>query len=177
MIEFRLLGEVEVVIDGRIIDVGTTRQRCVLAVLLLDPNRTVPFDVLLGRVWGERPPQHARNAVSGYVSRLRQALADGAVRIPRGADGYLIDVDPATVDVHRFRSLIAQAHRTGDGSAAAALLDQALGLWRGAALTGMDSVWADRVRDTLAAEQRDVVLDRNDLALAAGQHARLLADL
>jgi DNA-binding SARP family transcriptional activator len=74
-VTFQLLGDVNVRIDGQEVDVGHARQRCVLVALLVQANRVVPVDQLLDWVWADRPPQRARNALSGYVSRLRQVLA------------------------------------------------------------------------------------------------------
>src|SRR5688572_15937123 len=92
-IEFRLLGEVEAYLDGRRLDVGHARQRCVLAVLLVDANRVVPVDQLLARVWADRPPQRSRITLSGYLSRLRQLLAATAeVAVARRSGGYVLTV-------------------------------------------------------------------------------------
>ena len=75
-VEFRLLGAVDVLIDGHRVDVGHARQRCVLAALLVEVNRPVPADQLIDRVWAERPPYRARNALSAYLSRLRRQLRE-----------------------------------------------------------------------------------------------------
>ncbi|BCJ49912.1 hypothetical protein Asp14428_13870 [Actinoplanes sp. NBRC 14428] len=94
-VEFRVLGDIEVRIDHRVVEVGHVRQRCVLAALLVDANQTVPVDQVVDRVWGNRVPQRARNAVAGYLSRLRRVLAgtDDA-RIVRQPGGYQLAVDP-----------------------------------------------------------------------------------
>ena len=177
VVEFRLLGDVETRIDGRVIDVGHTRQRCVLVTLLIEANRAVSVDQLVDRVWADRVPQRARNAVSGYVSRLRQLLADAAeVQIMRQSAGYVLAVDPMTVDLHRFHHLIARAH-SADADNAAALLEQALGLWRGEAFATLDTPWLNTVRETLEAHRLAAMLDRYDVALSRGQHAGVLADL
>ena len=109
-VRFRLLGEIEVLLDGRPVDVGHARQRCVLAALLVEVNRPVPADELIDRVWAGRPPHRARNALSAYVSRLRQLLArrPGCGSGARPA-GYVVAADPLAVDLHEFRHLVSQA--------------------------------------------------------------------
>src|SRR5690348_9266771 len=75
-VEFQLLGHIEVHADGRPVDIGHTRQRCVLAALLVDAGRPVPAEQLAFRVWGDRPPQRATGVLYGYLSRLRRVLAE-----------------------------------------------------------------------------------------------------
>src|SRR3954453_15858937 len=130
--EFRLLGDFEARVDGRIIDVGHARQRCVLVVLLVEANRAVSVDRLIDRVWADHPPQRARGAVYNYVSRLRRALANsGGGMIARRSEGYCLTLDPLTVDLHRFRHLVGRARVAAAPDDAAALLGQALAMWRG----------------------------------------------
>src|SRR6266545_2923534 len=74
-VEFRLLGPVEADIDGRPVELGHARQRCVLAVLLIEAGRVVPVEALLDRVWADRLPHRARPTLSGYLSRLRHLMA------------------------------------------------------------------------------------------------------
>ncbi|HVL86048.1 MAG TPA: BTAD domain-containing putative transcriptional regulator [Pseudonocardia sp.] len=177
-VEFRLLGEIEARLDGRCLDPGHARQRGVLGALLVDVNRPVPVAHLIERVWADRPPYRARNALSAYVSRLRSLLADlPDVRIARGPGGYVLTADPLSVDLHRCRHLARQARAVEDAAAATALFEQALELWRGEPFAGVDGPWFDDVRTALVAERTAVVLDRNDAALRAGRHAELLAEL
>ena len=157
---FQLLGDIEAREGDRSIDLGHARQRYVLAALLVDAGRPVPADVLIDRVWGDHPPQRARNALSAYVSRLR--TVDG-VTINRERTGYRCIVDRSAVDLHRFRTLVAEG-----------CWDDALAQWRGDALGAMDTPWANGVREALAAERLAAELTRNDLALHAGQHAELM---
>jgi DNA-binding SARP family transcriptional activator/tetratricopeptide (TPR) repeat protein len=174
-VDIRLLGgEVTVRVGGRDVDIGHARQRCVLAVLARDANRVVPAALLLERVWADRPPQRARNALSSYVSRLRQAFApfDG-VAVTRRFGGYALDVDPMAVDVNRFEDLVARAGAAAPGEAVL-LLDRALGLWGGEALAGLDTPWAAGTRVTLAARRLTAELDHADVALRLGRHASLL---
>lgn len=175
--DLRLLGDIGVVVDERSVDIGHARQRSVLAVLLIEPNRVIPVDQLLDRVWADRPPQRAHAALSGYVSRLRQVLQPVAgVDLARRSGGYLLTVDPLSVDLHRFRHLVGRAKAAPDG-AAAGILAQALGLWRGDAVATLDTPWLNAVRDGLHAERLAAELDHNDLALAAGRHGDLLPAL
>ncbi|TDO17589.1 putative ATPase [Mycobacterium sp. BK086] len=175
---FSLLGDVEVHLDGRPLDAGHARQRCVLAALLVDVNRSVSVDQLLDRVWADAPPRRARNALAGYVSRLRGLLAgvDG-VSIGRGPGGYQLSTDPLSIDVHLFRQLASSARSTDDPVAATSLFDEALALWRGEPFAALDTPWILDVRGSLEVERLSVVLDRNDAALRAGRHHELLGEL
>ncbi|QUQ65450.1 SARP family transcriptional regulator [Kutzneria sp. CA-103260] len=176
--EFRVLGAVETHVDGHPVDLGSPRQRGVLAVLLLHANHPVPVDQFLDHVWGEHLPQRGRNALYSYVSRLRAILAPiRDVSLQRRSSGYRLTVDEAAVDVHRFRQLTAEARASAEDVDALTLFDRALGLWRGPALAGLDSPWIASVRTTLEAERWAAELDRTDAALRCGRHAELLADL
>ncbi|MDT7790562.1 MAG: hypothetical protein QOF58_8981 [Pseudonocardiales bacterium] len=172
-IEFRVLGDVEAVVDGRVADLGPSRQRSVLVALLVDANRVVSLDQLMDRVWGDRPPHSGSNALYSYLSRLRKALG---IDIARQPGGYVLRVDPETVDLHRFRGLTEQARRSDDVTAAI-LLDDALALWRGAAFPVVDTPWADKVRAALHRDRFEAVLDRNELSLRGGRHAELVSGL
>jgi DNA-binding SARP family transcriptional activator len=176
--EFRLLGHVEALVDGRPIEVGHARQRCVLAILLLDANRPVPVDVLADRLWADRQPQRARNALAGYVSRLRGLFdGSGAATFDRRGDGYAVTVDPETVDVHRFRRLVAEARGAAADETTDGLLDQALRLWRGDSFATLDTPWLNAIRAALEAERFGATLDHNDVALRLGRHGELVARL
>jgi DNA-binding SARP family transcriptional activator/tetratricopeptide (TPR) repeat protein len=175
--EFGLLGEVEVRVDGRAVDLGHARQRCVLAVLLVEANHTVSADQLLDRVWGDRPPERAHGTLRTYLSRLRQALAPAGPVITRRPGGYALTVDEAGIDHHRFRRLVARAAAADRDDDALALLDEALALWRGDAFATLDTVWLGGVRSALDQERLAAELDRADIGLRLGHHARLLPEL
>jgi predicted ATPase/DNA-binding SARP family transcriptional activator len=177
-VEFRLLGDVEVLLDGQRLDIGHARQRCVLAALLVDVNRPTPAETLIDRVWADDLPHRARNALAAYLSRLRQLLADAEnVQIVRQPGGYLLSADPLAVDLHRFRHLVGEARAAGDAVEAAALFDRALELWHGKPFAALDTPWFNDVRDSLEVERLSVTLDRNDAGLRAGRHAELLGEL
>lgn len=172
--QFLLLGDLEVLIGGRTVEIGHARQQCVLATLLVNANQTVSADQLVERVWADQPPQRARNTLSGYLSRLRQVLAGTDAAIVRRSPGYRLSVDPRAVDLHLFEELVAQACSADDEQLAEARLEHALGLWRGEAFATLDTPWLNEIRESLAGKRLSAELDRNDLALRRGGHADLL---
>jgi len=145
-VELRLLGPVEAVSAGVLVDIGPPRQRGVLAALAADAGQPLPVASLVDRVWGQAPPARVRETLYTYVTRLRTifAAAPDAPRLVRRSTGYLLDVDPARVDVHRFGQLVDEARRPG--TARSELLRAGLELWRGTPLAGMPGKWADEVR-------------------------------
>ncbi|MGW4213494.1 BTAD domain-containing putative transcriptional regulator [Lentzea sp. NPDC004789] len=176
-VEFRVLGTVEVRVDGRELMMGHARQLCVLVALLHDVGRPVPVDRILHRVWGDDLPHRERNALYGYLSRLRRGLADaGEVTVTRQRAGYVLSADADTLDLHRFRSLIAEARSSDDGRAAE-LFARALALWRGTPFAGLSTRWIDGLRTTLEDERFSAVLDRNDVALKLGRESEVLAEM
>jgi len=141
-VEYRVLGKLEVLRDGAAVDLGTFRQRALLALLLTAPNTVLSTDQLIDRLWGEDPPGGDRqNSLWVYVSGLRKALepdrekrTEGTILLTR-PPGYLVHVDPDEVDAVRFERLVAegQALAITDPAAASLVLGEALALWRGRA--------------------------------------------
>jgi DNA-binding SARP family transcriptional activator/tetratricopeptide (TPR) repeat protein len=181
--EFRALGPIELWSAGHPQDLGPARARCILAMLLLAPRTIVPADTLIDRLWDARPPPKARESLSVYIARLRASLRQGVgdgVQLVGRARGYMLDVDPETIDVHQFRRLRRQANAlaaSGDHDQAAVLLRQADGLWRGQALAGIRGDWVARMRDGLEEERRAAVLERVGCELELGRHAGLVGEL
>ncbi|MEU4524607.1 BTAD domain-containing putative transcriptional regulator [Amycolatopsis sp. NPDC024027] len=175
--ELRVLEQVELRVDGRLVEVGHARQRCVLAVLVVEANRIVTMEQLLERVWADRLPYKARQVASNYVSRLRQVLTPtGDIAVVRRRGGYMLEVDPEAVDLHRFRRLVQQA-RSADDARALALLEEATGLWRGEPFAGLDTPWLTVLRTGLEREHLAARLDRVDVALRCGRHTEVLPEL
>ena len=170
-VEFRLFGGVAARRGGQVVDLGHARQRCVLAVLLVEANAPVPVEDLIDRVWAGEPPVRARESLQSYLTRLRRALPE--VPITRTGAGYLVSVDEAAIDVHRFRALAASARTTGDPGG----LEAALALWRGEPLAGLDVPWARRLRAALALERTTVELELVDALLRLGRHNEVLPAL
>jgi predicted ATPase/DNA-binding SARP family transcriptional activator len=173
---FGILGPLEVVDDqGREIGLGGAKQRAVLAILLLHANEIVSIDRLIDELWGQRAPATAAKTIQVYVSHLRKALGRDSV-ITR-APGYLIDLDGSEFDLRRFHAIVTEA-RTVPPERAAALLRDALALWRGPPLAEFmyDSFAQPEIKRL--AELRMVALEeRVDADLALGRHAELVAEL
>ncbi|TMR33187.1 AfsR/SARP family transcriptional regulator [Actinomadura geliboluensis] len=139
--QFAILGAVEARAGGDAVPIGGPRVRALLAMLLLDAGRLVPAERLIDGLYGEDPPSGAANALQSQVSRLRRALGDAAP-VEGLPAGYRIAVERDDVDAHRFERLAADARRAATAGEAAALLEEALGLWRGAALADVSAPFA-----------------------------------
>ncbi|MGH9003543.1 MAG: AfsR/SARP family transcriptional regulator, partial [Acidimicrobiia bacterium] len=111
--DFRLLGPFEIASGERVIEIGSVKQRLLLAMLTVERHRAVPLDVLAEELWGEHPPASVAAAVQTLVYRLRRSLGSAGVADSAGlravGSGYMLDLDAAQVDAHRFEDLAAQA--------------------------------------------------------------------
>jgi tetratricopeptide (TPR) repeat protein len=176
--EFRLLGPVEAVVDGRQVPVGRRRERSILAVLLLAAGRPVSVPRLAELLEDRESVRSPRDAIYVYASRLRRCLRTVGVELTSTPAGYAVLVDPDAVDAHRFDRLVSRANGTADAVQRAKLLDLALGLWRGPALA---DVATSELREQLCArleEQRIAAHEsRAETYLELGRHDELLAEL
>jgi predicted ATPase/DNA-binding SARP family transcriptional activator len=172
-----LLGAFEIQVDGTPVNLPGARSRALLAALALEAGRIVPKTRLVDWVWGEEPPSDEANALQVLVSRLRKALPKGAVESKAG--GYVLAVEPDSVDVNRFEALVAQA-RTAEDAEKAELLREALGLWRGTAMEGvalLGSKAFDSVVVGLNERYVAVLGDRVDAEIRLGRGADLITEL
>src|SRR5436190_22900581 len=102
-LDYRLLGPLEVAVDGVLVPLGRPQQGAVLAMLLLQPGRAVSTDELIDQLWPEKPPQKPQTALQGYISALRKQL--GRETITTGGGGYTLQAQPEQIDAHRFEAL------------------------------------------------------------------------
>lgn len=180
-LEFRLLGPVEALWEGRPLRVGGPKPRALLAALLLRAGHVVPADALVDVVWEGEPPETARALIQSYVSALRRALPEarrGAIETR--APGYVIRPDAGAVDLERFEELAAAGRRAaaqGDHSGAARSLRDALMLWRGSALGGVGEVL--RSQAVRLEEARRAVLEERIAAEleCGGRESELLTEV
>src|SRR5919201_6414616 len=179
MDEFGLLGPLLVSRDGAPLPLGGPKLRTLLAILLLEANKVVSADHLVDSLWGENPPETARNTLQVYVSQLRKLLSAGALET--APPGYRLVVDPDAVDLLRFERRAVRgrtALAAGDAATAAEELAEALALWRGPPLA--DLAWEQFAQaEILRLDELHLVTleDRIDADLALGRHAALVAEL
>jgi DNA-binding SARP family transcriptional activator/WD40 repeat protein len=185
--ESRLLGVLEVREQGVPVPLGGPKQRSVLAMLLLDPNRVVSTERLVEGLWDGDAPLRAAATLQVYVSNLRKALEPG--RAPRAESsllrhqppGYVLAVDPSQIDLFRFEQLVATARQlatAGCVAGAASLLREGLGLWREAPLADLvDEPFARYEIPRLDEAHWAAIEDRIEADLALGRHGELVAEL
>ena len=177
-LEFLLLGPLEVRRDGVRVELGPPKQRAVLALLLLHANRVVPTHRLIDELWGETPPDTARAALQGYVAGLRKALGNGHATLSTKSPGYVLEVGPGALDLDRFEKLRAEAKTTSDPARKAALLHDALALWRDTPLSEFDGEpFAAAASDQLEGRRLAALEERIDADLALGRHAEVVSEL
>ena len=183
--DFHILGPLEVVDEGRAVSLGGSRQRALLALLLLHANETLSTDRLIDELWGEHPPPTAARIVHVQISRLRKALAGGggqaAATLVTRERGYELTLARAQLDSHRFEDLIADGGRelaAAGPDRAAAALERALSLWRGAPLADLAYERFAQSEIARLEELRITALEQLvDAQLALGRHAEAVGRL
>src|SRR5829696_5720364 len=175
MLEFRVLGPLEVREEGQPIEFGRQKQRALLALLLLRRGEVVSTDALVEGLWGEDPPRTARAALQNYVSQLRAALGPGTVVSQTG--GYALEAGPEQFDLSRFERLLAEG-RNAPVAERERMLQEALALWRGPPLAGLEfepfaAAECLRLEELRAGAVEDLV----DAKLALGGGPELVAEL
>ena len=178
--EFRILGPLEVLDEGRGLSLGGSKQRALLALLLTHANETLSTERLIDELWGERPPATAAKTVQVHVSRLRKALAADDIVLTRDY-GYELRVAPERVDAHRFEGLVAEARdamSSEDPERALELLERALALWRGQPLADLtDEPFAQRERGRLEDVRVGALEQLVEVKLTLGRHTEVVSAL
>jgi predicted ATPase/DNA-binding SARP family transcriptional activator len=182
-VRFGVLGTVAAWTDyDRLIAVPETKVRALLADLLLHPGRPVSADRLIDDLWGDELPVHPAGALQSKVSRLRQALENaepgGGGLVAFRPPGYLLQLEGDAVDERRFAALVERAGATGDPRARAALLADALALWRGPPLADFaDAAFAQAAIARLEEQRLAALEDQAETRLALGEHSLLAGEL
>jgi DNA-binding SARP family transcriptional activator len=175
-VEFRILGPLEVVEQGRALPLGGARQRTLLALLLTRANEVVSAERLVDELWGAQPPRTAANALQYHVSQLRKALAPHEVIVTQDP-GYMIRVGPDELDLIRFELLVEEARRAAP-VLAAQRLREALDLWRGPALANLAHESFAQIEIPRLEELRLGALERRfEADLALGGYSELVGEV
>jgi predicted ATPase/DNA-binding SARP family transcriptional activator len=141
-LEIRILGPLEIVVAGKVLEISSAKQGALLVAFALEPGKVVSNDRLEDALWGENPPESAQTTLRSLVYRLRRALArdtggDAVQWLSGRSSGYLLDIEPDGVDFVRFDHLTAagrEALARTEPAVAAEALRRSLDLWRGPAL-------------------------------------------
>ncbi|MGW6984596.1 BTAD domain-containing putative transcriptional regulator, partial [Streptomyces sp. NPDC054932] len=174
---FSVLGAVQARRGDTPLPLGSPQQRALLAMLLLRRNDVVDIDEIIDGLWGEELPRTAVGTVRSHVYRLRRSLGP---RIETHGQGYLLHSGPGALDLDVFERLVAEARActaAEKAGEAAALLARALGPWKGAPLAGLPGPHAAVHRERLSELRLSVLLERIELDLRLGRHARLVPEL
>jgi predicted ATPase/DNA-binding SARP family transcriptional activator len=176
--EYRILGPLEVALDGSPATLKGRKPRALLALLLLSANENVPAEQLVDGLWGEKAPATAGNTLQVYVSQLRKLVGD---RLVSGRAGYSLRVESDELDAARFERLAGEAAAAlGRNSypEALELANEALALWRGQALADVQYESFAQPEILRLHELRLAATEnRVEAALGLGQHDQAIAEL
>jgi DNA-binding SARP family transcriptional activator/class 3 adenylate cyclase/tetratricopeptide (TPR) repeat protein len=182
-VEFRILGPLEVLDEGRPVLLPGGRARVLLALLILRAGEVVSADRLIEELWGESPPPTVQTALQGLVSSLRKRLepdrrAGEAPTILRTVgSGYLLAIDAVSLDANRFKALLDEA-RTLPITDRGPRLRRALEIWRGSALADVrDEPAVQREVEALDDLRRGALEERIEADLAGGLAGELVPEL
>lgn len=177
-LSFRVLGGLEVWRNGQPVPLGAAKQRALLGLLLIRRGEVGP-DVLVEALWGEQPPNGARNTLQVYVSRLRKAFGPEVIVTTPG--GYRLELAAGAVDAERFEACFREGSdflAAGDPRAATVRLSEALALWRGPALADLRyEAFAQVEAGRLDELRLACVEERIESELQLGHHAELVGEL
>jgi DNA-binding SARP family transcriptional activator len=181
--QYRILGPVGVWVDEVEVRVGGPRERRALAALLLSAGHAVGMMRILDVLWGENPPRTAAAQVRNTIATLRRSLAwanGGTAPIVRAGDGFVLHLHGGQLDASTFEAAVARAGELadrGERATASEALREALALWHGPALAGLDGPIIEAAARRLE-EQRQACLQRRiEIDLELGRHDELVPEL
>ncbi|MFD3403571.1 BTAD domain-containing putative transcriptional regulator [Kribbella sp. NPDC058693] len=178
--QLRVLGALEVWVDGERTGLDAARQRGVLALLAVRPGAPASRDWLIDQLWCGTPPPSARTTLQSCVYRLRRRFEGSALRIESRPDGYVLEVPAGESDLSEYERLVAAGRTALDSERleeAVGRFREALALWSGDFLADVD-LPAVRERAGELEEGRLEVLEtclQADLEL--GRHSAVVPEL
>jgi DNA-binding SARP family transcriptional activator/tetratricopeptide (TPR) repeat protein len=173
----RLLGPVDVMVNGEARMVSGLRRKAVLATLALHSGEVVSVSRLVDAVWGETAPSTVRNTLQSHVSYLRTLLGDKNVIVGR-PPGYRLDVGDDGTDVRLAERLLRQGAQAADPVRGASDLRAALALWRGRPLADVAGLsWLEEQAGRLELLAERIMRALTEARLATGEHRQLIGEL
>jgi DNA-binding SARP family transcriptional activator len=176
-VQVRLLGPVDVVVDGIARSVAGLRRKAALAVLALRADEIVSVDHLVEVVWGENAPHTAAATLQNHVSYLRGVLGSRSAIVAR-PPGYTLTIAPDATDIEVAERLIRQGKQAIDAVKRATTLRAAVSLWRGRPLADVAGhPWLDRHAERLADLYLVATHALVEARLDLGEHEQLVLEL
>jgi DNA-binding SARP family transcriptional activator len=176
VLDFRLLGPLEVIDETGALLLGGRKQRSVLALLMLDAPRPVATDRIVDALWGEHPPKTAGTSLQNFISQLRKLL--GSEVLVTKPPGYALAIRPEQLDLERFRQLAAEGRGASEAQERADKLAAALALWRGRPLADLSfEQLAQPVVAPLEEERLAALEERIAADLELGRHYELVGEI
>src|SRR5499427_1286440 len=177
VMQVRLLGPVDVVVEGEPRPVHGLRRKAVLAILALHGGEIVSTDYLADAVWGDAAPPTAVNTLQSHMSYLRGVLGAKTAILAR-PPGYVLGLPGEGTDVQVAERLLREGTQSADPAGAVRLLQDALALWRGRALADVaDLAWLSGQAERLDLLRMRIRQALSEARLAAGEHAQLVPEL
>ncbi|MEU3262292.1 AfsR/SARP family transcriptional regulator [Streptomyces albidoflavus] len=188
--EIQVLGPLRADVNGVSIVPTAGKPRQILALLAFYPGRVMPVPTLMEEIWGAGMPQSAMTTMQTYILQLRRRLGTAmGPNAPGGAKevlatrygGYLLQIPPESVDVHRYEQLVTAGQAAFEGAEderASELFREALALWQGPALVDVRAGSVLEIEVMRLEESRLGTVERRiDVDLRLGRHAELIAEL
>jgi DNA-binding SARP family transcriptional activator len=185
--DIKLLGPLEVTMNGTVITPSVAKPRQVLALLAMNAGRVTPASVLVEELWGDEPVRSAQTTLQTYIMQLRKHFAraggEGCAKdvLATHYGGYLLNVPAGNVDVHRYQQLVESGNRaisSGDDETGVRMLRSALDLWRGPALVDVQRGPRLEIQVTWLEESRLTAVEcRIEAELRLGRHHSVLSEL
>jgi len=184
-LRFGVLGPLQMSANGTDLPLGASKQRAVLAMLLINRNRIVPADTLIDAVWQQRPPPEARGSLHAHISRLRRLVSeaglDPAAVVVGIQPGYRLTVPDEACDLGRFaieQKAGIQAAAAGRFEEASRHLSAALAEWRGPVLEDLrDFQFIDAFAAALAEDKLVALTVRAETEIACGRTHSIISEL
>ena len=177
MLEYSVLGPLEVAGPDGVLPITGRNERIVLAALVAWEGEVVSSDRLIEALWGDQPPRSSTKVLQNLVMRLRKVLGSSVIATRPG--GYLLRADGDAVDIRRFDRLVVEgraAAQSEEWEGSASALAAAIDLWRGQPLTELDHWEPGRWEAArLEEQQRCVIEEFAEAELACGKHREDLA--